>query len=319
MQSNESWPADDDAAGQAKLNVQRFNESFYASNPADYLQTRLELMLLVGARRNELRDLLAAGLEYAGVTVGVHPGGAEAEGDNDDDDHNQALDRFLVVESQQLLHHACETALRLFLVHAARPKVPWVELAGLRDFRAFKERVEETFIATTPARDLVGWVCLGSAAATEDVSEEKWEAAVDGLTAFLREFGQRFLDEAHLYNSIKHGLGVSPGDAILVIDGEVMGAGPSIDYPESGPWTGDVRSWSLTTLWPDLTETIALTYVATQVVSSMWTLGRHRHLGKATNASVYFPDDVRPTDLRGARQAPGRRMSWRLVEERRSR
>lgn len=303
---------------QAHLNVTRFNESFYRSDPADHLLTKLHLMFLAGSKHDELRDLLEAGGEYAGVTIGARAEATEsAEPTLPDVDAERDLDRFIVVESQQLLHHACETALRLFFVHAASSKVPWVELARFRNFGKFKEQVKRTFVDNDPPRGAVSWVCLGSESPTGDTSQATWDDAIDGLIAFFREFAKHFLSDANLYNSIKHGLGVSPGDAVLLVEGQEMGAGPSIEFPESGNWDGDMREWSLTTVWPDIAESLGLSYVAIQIISSMWRIGRYRYLGTDSDQPIYFPDQLRPSDLRGAAHAPLRRMSWKLVEERR--
>lgn len=303
----------EDAQDPEDEQVARFNESFYRSDPADYLRTRFQLLMLTGGKRSQLEELLAEGVEFAGVTIG--PTGPEVDhaGDADDD---SALGPFLTIESQQLLHHAAETVLRLFLVHASRATVPWVELSSQRSFSKFKREVESEFIDEAPAAELIGYVCFGNRIRPPDVDPADWDGAVSGIRAFLRSFAECFLDDANLYNSIKHGLGVTAGEAVALIDAHQVGHGPSIEYPESAAWAGDgTRTWSLTTRWVDVGQSIGLTFVAIRMIETIWSIGRFRHIGGPSAAEIFFPSAVRPDDLRGPDRPPMRRMSWHLLRE----
>ena len=93
---------------QHELNVRRFNESFYASDPADYLLTRLQLLMLAGGKRPELAALIETGVEYAGMTLGTRaPSDTASAADSSSaqespDDDEGEFDNFLIVESQTL-------------------------------------------------------------------------------------------------------------------------------------------------------------------------------------------------------------------------
>lgn len=287
------------------LAVLRWNEAFYRADPGDYLLTRLELLLLAGGRRRELADLLKQGVSFAGFTVGPEPADAIAA----EPVAEESLEPFLTVESQQLLHHASETVLRLFVVHASRGQVPWVTLASERSFSAFKRLVSEEFVDSEPSARLVGYVCLGSKTAPDGTDPGEWNNAIAGITAFLRRFAVIFLDDAPIYNAIKHGLGVSAGDAIVMINGHQMGGGPSVDFPQSGEWEGDTRTWRLTTRWVDVGESLGLIRVATQMISSIWRVGRYRRIGGEAGGRLFYPVDLRPEELREPGRMPMRRFS----------
>ena len=294
--------------------IQRFNESFYRSDPADYLLTRLQLVALAGAKRTELGDMLAAGIQFERFTVGPADG-QPAPTDNDAD-----FDAFLTIETQQLLHHASETVLRLFLVHSAGAEVPWVELNATRSFGKFKESVEAEFIRRKPDPKAVAYVCLGGRKAPSGTDPSEWAGAIEGLTAFLRTFAQTFLDDAPLYNAIKHGLGVSAGDAVALLDSHQMGGGSSVEFPESDGWTADdTRTWSLTTRWIDRSESMMLVAAAVHMIGSIWKIGRFRTLGGPAAGELFFPVSFRPAQFRSSTRLPMRRMSFRLLEETRTR
>lgn len=302
--------------------LQMFNESFYASDPADYLLTRLQLLLLAGGKRCQLEQLLEEGVGYAGVYFGPPPPDGHSGGDaatvidrEDPDEEARKLDMFLVIEAQSLLHQASETVLRMFFVHAAPAIAPWIKLASERDFRKFKERVRSEFIDNEVDRDRVARVCLGRCVPPDDTPRDEWDRAVEGIVTYFRTFARCFLDDANLYNGIKHGLGVSPGDAVLLINEHQFASGLSVKYPESGRWEQGRREWSLVTRWIDMKQSLALTYVAIQLIASMWTIGRTRHLGGNPCGKLFFPSTVQPSDLRTKERPPGTRMSWPLLVE----
>jgi hypothetical protein len=304
---------DDDLAD---VHVQRFNEAFYRTDPADYLLTRLQLLLLTGGKRAELEAMLHSGVEFAGFAV------AQQDPDVADvrDDQTMAADAadhqsFLTVESQALLHLAAETLLRMFLVHAEQSNVPWVPFRGT-PWRRFVALVQ-SILDTPPSPDLVAFVCLGSRQRSDAVTEADWTGAVDGLTRFLRHLAAVFLEDANLYNCIKHGLGARGGEAQMILGSTVFGDGPSVEFPEVTDWDAqDERVWSLTTRWVDVGESIALTHVAASMASSIWRVGRARLMGKPFEGRFFFPVELRPVAVRSQNRTPGTRVSWQHLSER---
>ena len=199
--------------------------------------------------------------------------------------------------------------------------LPWIGLARSRNFAKFKNDVRSYFIDSTPEDQVVASVCLGRVERPEETNEDDWQGSIDSLVAFMREFATRFLDDANLYNSIKHGLGVSPSDAVLAIENRVVGSGPSIEYPESADWDGDTREWSLTTQWVDFEYSLGLVQVAVFVIRAMWEIGRYRWLGRdedSTGQIAMLAPGFRPNDLRSSVRPPMNRMSWRIVREERT-
>lgn len=300
-----------DHPGQPDVHIQRFNESFYRSDPADYLLTRFQLLMLAGSRQSELARLLAKGVEFGGMTIGP----TESATDDEMLPVDDCLDPFLTIESQQLLHHASETVLRLFIVHGTQAAVPWVEMSSQRSPKEFKEQICLEFVENSPSPDLIGYVCLGNSRCPPEKVSSDWDGAIDGITAFLRTFAVHILEEANLYNAIKHGLGVTAGDAVATIGGQQLGFGTSVEYPESDTWNEGSRPWSLTTRWIDLTQSLGLTTVAIEMIGSIWKLGRYRHLGGTAAGNLFFPVTLRPNDLQGPNRPPMQRMSWKLLTE----
>lgn len=293
-----------------------FNESFYRSDPADYLRTRLQLLVLTGARLADLSQLFAPGVEYAGIRFG-QAADEEPPITADEPLTNHSVESFLTIESQTLLHHACETVLRLFLLHAEQPHVPWVGLSEHRSFSKFKSHVRTTFIIATPTPETIGYVCLGRSDCPDAAQEAAWNQAIDEIGAFLRAFAECFLDDANLYNGIKHGLGVSAGSAVAILADMKLGHGPSVEFPESKEWQGDTREWALTTRWVDRPYSLALTLYAVELIDSIWKLGRCRYLGGEFELPLFVPKGFRPSDLRDPEGPAIGRFSWALLEQRR--
>lgn len=301
---------------EAEANLRRGNDSFYRSNPADYLETKLNLLVLAGARHVELGQMLMDGVEYAGIRIGpglADPSSEEVAGAEVGDDD---FDRYFTIESQRLLHHACETALRLFLVHASGSRTPWIEMNRDRSFPRFKKAVRATFVDGSPDPEAVALVCLGSRGPRESVTAEEWDEAVASITAFLKAFAVCILDDAELYNGIKHGLGVTAGDAVLIVEDSEIGAGPSVEYPVSSDWdAGGNRTWSVRTRWLDRTWSLGMVKVAINLIRTIWALGHYRHAGGPASGPVWFPGPFTPDNIRSAHRLGGRHMTWHLATE----
>lgn len=296
------------------ISIDRFNQSFYLSDPADYLRTRLHLLVLTGCCHDQLRSLVGEGVEYAGITLG--PDIADQEPDDDSETRSRQRQAFLTVESQMLLHHAAETLLRLFIVHSSQTDVPWIALNSQRNASVFKQMIQEAFVDRLPDPLLVGSVCLGRARWPGDVATQaEWDEGVEGLTLFLSKFARTILDDASLYNGIKHGLGVTPSEASVLIGSTMAGFGTSVEFPESGKWEGEARDWSLTTRWIDIQESLGLVSVAIEMIDSIWQIGRYRKTGQKPKRNGYFPGPLRPAELRSNSGGSMSRMSWRLLRE----
>jgi hypothetical protein len=292
----------------------QLNERFYAAEPADYLRTRLVSLLALAGRPDEVLDLLRSGLSHAGITAQI---------DDDSEIDQESLARYVSIESQVLLHHAAETLVRLYLAHRDDPPCPWLELSREKHFGSFKERVKAEIgrRRTAALADEVAWTFLGRREAERSEDSEAWSAAASNLALFLRTFAERWLAESATYNALKHGLAAVPGNAsLLVADdggrGHPMADGASIELLAASPWVDGKRVWSATTRWIDISECLALVEVASHMISSLWQIARVRYVGADAGDPLFFPAELRQTDLR-EKTAGFREFSIRLLEERR--
>jgi hypothetical protein len=111
---------------------------------------------------------------------------------------------------------------------------------------------------------------------------DEWEKGADNIEAFLAHYAQHFL-EADVYNSLKHGLAVRPGDALLKLgDAEELKAeGPSIEYLSiRRDQSGNAR-WNRSTKWIKPDRDIARIHIATRLMESLWSMAAYRYTGKA--------------------------------------
>jgi len=294
---------------------QQLNEQFYAAEPSEYFRTRLLTLLLLAGRTDDLLGLLREGVEHAGVTAKVD---ADAEIDA------ASMARYVAVESQVLLHSAAEALIRLLLAHAGSPPCPWFEVSSETSFRRFKKRVEDEVIS--PRRrgtfeEQVAVVLLGRRQPGPDDDPKRWKEATENLASFVRVLAERWLKDARLYNAMKHGLAVVPGDAVFqVLDDDDkairLGEGTSVEYLESTPWENDRRQWQTTTRWLDVRESLGLVEVACLMIDSLWLVAKYRYLRVGGEDRLFFPAGLKPADLRGPRSLV-QAFSWRLLEERR--
>jgi hypothetical protein len=135
------------------------------------------------------------------------------------------------------------------------------------------------------------------------------------MAKIAARFATCFLDDANLYNAMKHGLGVSTGEVSLQLDDMIVGAGDAVEFPESTPWKDDSRTWSLCTQWIDVKESVALIYVACQMIESMWSVGKFRAIGGEPKGKWFLPIGIRPSTFRSANRPPGTRARFGMFDE----
>ena len=130
----------------ARGNAPRLNREFYSGMPYGYFGQRLENLLLVATKYDQVRPLVDEGFEWGKLTINAGPMDHE-ERELD----KQAVKVYLLLESLVLLHHAAETLLRLYFAHADPddPPCPWLAMAPRFDFRRFKADVLARFVPET--------------------------------------------------------------------------------------------------------------------------------------------------------------------------
>ena len=299
---------------------QQLNERFYTADPADYFRTRLSTLALVAGRPGDLLDLLKEGVEYGRIW---------AKADSDEEVDAAGVDRYVTIESQILLHHVAEALIRLFFAHVDSPPCPWFELSAETDFGGFKRRVEDQLVKARRRRALeeeAAFVLLGRRSPRPDEDAARWNDATENLARFLRVYAGRWLKDSHVFNAMKHGLAVIPGDALFQIvddDGRAirLGEGTSVEFLEAKEWEKDHggrrtrRVWQTTTRWLDIQESLGLVQIGALMIDSLWLVAKHRYLEGDGEGRLFFPAGLKPDDLRGPR-SPVHTFSWRFLEER---
>lgn len=267
------------------------NVAFYSVEPHDYFQTRLELLMLAAADTGAILAAFQKGLEYGALKIG----GPEVKAP---DDAEAAQNAFVTADAVNLLHHISETLLRLYFAHRPEegkfPASPWLQIAQEVTPGEFKRLVALRFGGNElddARRAEVTATFYGSADPPCDTPEEadRLRASVDEIERFLHHFARYFLDEAKLYNAMKHGLAIRPGsssmhlntpaDAERLARGEsplISAEGPSVEYlarknpeDEFGRETRWVR--------PDVLMGEAL--IAVFMLAQIWTIGKLRYIG----------------------------------------
>lgn len=289
---------------------ERLNHDFYTADPDDYFHMRWYALLLLAAKPEATLGLLADGVTYEHV---------HARLETPDIDPNGVRD-YVSIESQVLLHQTVETLLRLFLAHAGRPACPWLEVAGEMNFRTFKARVQGEILDADVSEDVDDLLLAGACASvpSDAAQRPELEKGRSVLAQLLRIFARRWLDEAHAYNSLKHGLAVTPGAAVLsfIVDGEavpspvLLGAGPSLEFLECTPWKDSRRTWNRTTIWIDASEALAYTELARTMIGSLWAIARWRYAKTDMPTEVFCPSELDPLSLRSSGRAPGRHATF---------
>lgn len=274
-------------AGDSDRQLEYFNEAFYRADPAEYLRTKLNLLLLASARPAELNGLFRAGFEHAGIAFSP-----EQDDDAEDEGDDESYRSFRTIEAIRLHHHAAETLVRLYIAHLNRPAAPWTDVAERTTFWRFKRTVQETILDMEPADGALGFVFLGRTT-PGDMGTDVWSSWLESLRAFLQHAASTFLD-ARVYNAIKHGLGVAAGAAQLSIGGISMGFGTSVDIPKRS----DESDWRVETNYVSPEISMRHVWIIAEMIDLLWTVGRGRCLGATGEViRLRFPANLRPEDL----------------------
>lgn len=285
------------------------NDWYFSSNPADYFRGRLQMLVVGASRTDEIRGFLADGVEFAGLRISFS---ADQNSVNASGSRSDEHDPFIVLDSQHLLHHSCETALRLFFAHGPGVQVPWIEVAAIRSARDFKRLVKSRFLSGTIDRDDLALRCVGRTTCPQGWTEQEWIDCIDTYVEMMIAFARVFIDQAGAYNSIKHGLGTAASEVQMSLAG-ISSSGPSIAYVEPRVG-GPNRQWSVRTDWVDLERSFQLIALGIKVIDSIWKRGRSQWLGDEA-AEVFVPRGLSLKGLGGSLRSPISSASWTVLTE----
>jgi hypothetical protein len=259
----------------------QLNREFYATEPSTYFRDRLTLLTVRAARTDALSELMDEGVEWGQMRIG----GGDKQKDAPEHDLNEEevrRQRFVVTESQILLHHASEALLRMFLAHEGRPMCPWIEMASLLNHREFRAKVAELAKGAWPrARiEAVAEVFLGEVPASPD---ENWTEHRDAAVRLIRLLAERLNSDANLYNSAKHGLTSLAGTGSLTFltdSGQsVMGVdGVNVTFLEREGARKTGYTWYHRTQWVNAEQAAWLTHMVVVQMDALWTVAQWRYL-----------------------------------------
>jgi len=272
----------------APENARSLNETFYRARPYAYFNQRLESLLLVAGKSEELAQLLAEGVKVVNLTAGGVPVRSGLT-DEERATVEQDRERFVIADAEVLLHHAAETLLRLYVAHRELPSCPWLRLASERSFADFKRKVAKLSdeLGGEEERAHVATVFFGARDRTSlrpTPVESDWNARLLNVGTWLAWYGAHFLDSG-VYNAAKYGLAVQAGNAAFKLgDDELISrSGDSLEYVENYVDDNGRRRWRRTTQWLDLDRWIAYIFMATRLMKGLMAVGRARYTGAPLN------------------------------------
>lgn len=191
-----------------------------------------------------------------------------------------------VVEAVNLLHHAAEALVRHYLAHRKALECPWLELARLRDFSTFKRETLAMRDSTEDANSRAESIAVfcgpegdRTASATAAIGR-----AGPGLAALLRYAADLLLDEAGMYNAVKHGIAAVPGMRTLPPEllnaGGLVNRGGGMSLLTLEPIAdADGKRWGRVVRYVEVAENIAIIEIIAQQLENLWQVARARYLG----------------------------------------
>lgn len=271
----------------------RLNREFYATKPSTYFRDRLTLLAFRAVKSDELAGVLGDGLAWGSLRI--VPDNAEAT----EEEQSKLVaeqERFVVTESQILVHHAAEALLRMFLAHEGNPECPWLRMSALMNVAEFRKEAKELAKSAWPREReaAAGWVFLGGV--PSDPSAE-WIEHRDASVRLLRILAQRVNGDKNLYNSAKHGLtalgGVGslhfipaePGaptpdfTAGLITREALLGVeGVNVTYLEREGSQKTGFTWFHKTQWINPEKAAWLTHLAVIQMEALWAVAKWHYL-----------------------------------------
>ena len=259
------------------------NQQFYQEDgPGEYIMMRFHALCVIGGAYEPFKDILAEGVEFAGITLSlVGPTDDSAEPAVEADRAFQQ--HYLRIETHHLKHLTIETLLRLFLGHKDSPECPWFEISKEFDFRTFKKTVRAQIVnaGDETLQSDVAFVILGHSGDLTTASEEILNYSTN-IARFLRLFASDWLEEAKSYNATKHGLTAIPGEANLSIgtspDSMIeIAYGDRLAHLSAKDWSHGRRDWAVTTRWIRKEQAVLSIYFTIQMLRALWKVARVRY------------------------------------------
>lgn len=261
----------------SRYEYHRLNERFYEMEPYEYLDGRLRSLILTISDTVDHDAIWASEVGYQDLKV------ASVTTDR------KQLDRYAAVESTVLLHHSCETLLRLYLAHANRTECPWLEMSSLINAREFKETIRklgrELNEPTREADILEVFSYTSDPKHFSEMTETVWNSHRKAMVRLLRFAIEEVAGVANAYNAAKHGLAIGAGPLNFSFgptggEMKLMQAGPALNYLEMAGDKGK-RRWQVTSRWVDPERNLGIIALVKQQIEDLWGVARLvRHIDK---------------------------------------
>lgn len=257
------------------------NQEFYCADPMNYFQRRVQGLIMTLSDSPAIHEALIQGVSYGKTTIG-----RSADHKND----QEATDTFASTESTNLLHHATECMLRLYLAHVDHQICPWLEIARMRAPAEFKSRVA-TLSETLHEQDTIDSLVdlfLGNTDPQRlglKLTSHEWQQKVTGLTIVVAYACNTVLSDAGLYNATKHGLAVVGGNHGFSLstpqrDLTISTDGPALAFLDLADQEApNTRRWAKNLTFVQAESNIVMTEVISRHIGSLWAIARFRYVG----------------------------------------
>lgn len=289
--------------------AERLNDRFYKSSPHRYFELRLLSLLALDGMPLSEDDADLPESDLGDIALG-----APLEFDPSLLSRGER-ETFVASEAEVLLQHVSEVLVRYFLGHLGWPPCPWLEIAALSNFGAFKKASASLAEADASSLEqLVNRLLFDGAALAEDEQQGQTRVVVQTLQAAAH----RLVEDAPLYNAVKHGFTVLAGRSALrfhstpepdqteddrrareEIEAFLADEGLTLETLEWSNESGN-RSWATKTRYVDPDYAVATAWLTTRVLGNVANTMKARYAASAGGAYVawYMLDEsFTPTAL----------------------
>lgn len=273
--------------------AQRLDREYYERSPAAHFRARATMI-------SAFADGVAAASAPGAFTQDVLARLPEWSSDetSDGSDAVEAAQLAVTVEAFMLAHHAAESLLQQLFAHLdARPQAPIWFVLSVWDAK-FKDRVARLRddLSDDALRDIVNWAFLGDGEQlTATAGHDAVEARIAHAIGWVRQAADFHLDTGGGYNAAKHGLSAIPAlrhvSFVRSEQGQPVGApielfrGAALLSLESQGKTKQ-RKWFQVARLVDAAGLVAMTLVLSDLLDSLWQVGRARQLGEPAVVSL---------------------------------
>ena len=188
---------DDDGRMLDSRQFPELNATFYTARPAEFINMRINVLSLMACEEEQLAPAFGTQRTIGDVSLTAMSPPSDKE-----------RNRYIQTEAMMIVHHASEALLRLFFAHVEHPECPWLGMASSTSFVEFKEKVSNAVKTGFNSKDIASMFLGGESPqeAAVELSQEDFDAGVEGTDRLLWDCALRLLGDSFLYNAVKHGL-----------------------------------------------------------------------------------------------------------------